>query len=76
MQHWWQRLGERIDREYERRIRRASQLSDSDPAQHQEPSAPEPEDEAIEIVNVPRGTQVIHATDEASGAGPVPSGRP
>ncbi|MFN3374714.1 MAG: hypothetical protein ACK44M_14250 [Chloroflexus sp.] len=65
-QSWWQRLVSVIEREYERRIRRASLLGEFKPAgdDHHHGHAAEPahtehveEDEAV-IVNVPRGTRI------------------
>ncbi len=65
-QSWWQRFTALIEREYERRIRRASLLGEFKPPgdDHHHGHAAEPahteqtaEDEAI-IVNVPRGTRI------------------
>lgn len=65
-QSWWQRLVAAIEREYDRRIRRASLLGEFKPADdhHHHGHGNEPshtghaeEDEAV-IVNVPRGTRI------------------
>ncbi len=65
-QSWWQRIRAAIEREYERRIRRASLLEEFSPAtdhhhhhgQHAEPGQPAEEEDGAVIVNVPRGTRI------------------
>lgn len=53
---WFQRLVEAINRAYERRVRRASLVTEYG-AGHAHADE-EDEDEGVEIVNVPRGTNV------------------
>lgn len=70
-QSWWQRAIAAINREYERRIRRASLLGDAADHHHSahtpddkvvaaavsDQGAPAPDEgEAAEIVNLPKGT--------------------
>ncbi|GAB4207704.1 MAG: hypothetical protein OHK0022_36300 [Roseiflexaceae bacterium] len=52
-----ERLAQAINREYERRIRRASLITEYGAAHHSDHTDDEDEGE-VEIVNVPRGTQV------------------
>ena len=57
MANWFQRMTGASNREYERRIRRASQISEYGAHNdHNEPVPHEDEDEGAAIVNVPRGT--------------------
>jgi len=53
--NWFQRLLAALNREYERRVRRASLVTEYG-AQHD--SADEEDDDGVEIVNVPRGSNV------------------
>ena len=53
--NWFQRLLAAIDREYERRVRRASLVTEYGAEQH---SADDEDDDGVEIVNVPRGANV------------------
>lgn len=76
-QSWWQRLVAAVEREYERRIRRASLLGEFKPADdhhHTHASAAPAPDRAVDeeeavIVNVPRGTKIsrrdTHVEEEA-----------
>ncbi|WP_322821384.1 hypothetical protein [Chloroflexus sp.] len=65
-QSWWQRLVAAVEREYERRIRRASLLGEFKPADdhhHAQVSAASTPDHAADeeeavVVNVPRGTKI------------------
>ncbi|MCS6883368.1 MAG: hypothetical protein RMK84_10035 [Oscillochloridaceae bacterium] len=58
-QSWWRRLVAAIDREYERRIRAASLVTEYGAPHHAEhEEAHEEEGEVAEIVNVPRGTAI------------------
>ncbi len=72
-QPWWRRLVATIDREYERRIRAASLVTEygiAHHAGHEEEHAEE--GEVAEIVNVPRGTAIgreRRAEPSASGGG-------
>lgn len=63
MANWFQRTADAIQREYERRIRRASQITEYGQPHHEhaEP-AQDDEEGAAEIVNVPRGTTVAPAS--------------
>ncbi|MCX7789982.1 MAG: hypothetical protein N2378_05015 [Chloroflexaceae bacterium] len=70
-QSWWRRLVAAVDREYERRIRAASLVTEygaSHHAEHEEEHAEE--GEVAEIMNVPRGT----AIGRERRAAPHPSG--
>jgi len=53
-QRWWKRVVAALEREYERRIRRASQVSDYGAAHHDSHD----DGEAAVIMNVPRGTRL------------------
>lgn len=55
--NWLNRSIAVIKREYDRRIRRASQISEYG-VQHGEQDNQDEDDEAVEIVNLPRGTAV------------------
>lgn len=57
-QSWWRRTIAAIQREYERRIRRASLVTEYGAAHHGHGDDHQPDDEVAEIVNVPRGTPV------------------
>lgn len=52
---WWRRLGAAVERVYERRIRAASMVGEY--GQHHA-DHDEDEEEAAEILNVPRGTAI------------------
>lgn len=76
-QSWWQRLVAAVEREYERRIRRASLLGEFKPADdhhHAHVSVASTPDHAVDeeeavVVNVPRGTKIsrrdTHVEEEA-----------
>lgn len=56
-QSWWRRALTAVNREYERRVRRASEVSEYGARHH---AHPEHDDEgAAAIVNVPRGTRLV-----------------
>lgn len=55
--NWWQRLMSALTNEYERRIRRASLVTEYGAAHH-DPTHHDDEGEVAEIVNLPRGTRV------------------
>jgi hypothetical protein len=58
-QSWWRRLVATIDREYERRIRAASLVTEYGAPHHDEHEEELAEEgEVAEIVNVPRGTVI------------------
>jgi hypothetical protein len=62
-QNWWQRTVIAVNREYERRIRRASLITEYGVAGHADhghsmPPLPTIDEEAAAIVNVPKGTPV------------------
>lgn len=56
MANWFQRLAQAINTEYDRRIRRASQISDYGTRHAEDPH--DQDDGEVEIVNLPRGTNV------------------
>lgn len=69
-QPWWRRVIAAIDREYERRIRAASLVTEYGIGHHDEHEADHEEEEAVaEIVNVPRGADLGHRRRAA----PAPS---
>lgn len=57
MQAWIQRVAAAVFHEYDRRIKRASLIGDYGAAQHAD-EATDDDADAVEIVNVPRGTLV------------------
>lgn len=72
-QSWFNKLIAAIEREYERRIRRSSEVIEygvahgrhghhDEAEHHMTPHAEEPAEEAAEIVNLPRGTRLPRAT--------------
>lgn len=65
MANWFERLVAVIDREYDRRIRRASQITEYG-AQHANDSHDE-DDDTVEIVNIPRGTVVAPRDNHHEG---------
>jgi hypothetical protein len=74
-QSWWQRTFAAVNREYERRIRRASLVTEYGAVHHDDhshddhgtPTEPEADEaEVAEIVNVPKGTLVGRHTRPAS----------
>ncbi|WP_298816985.1 hypothetical protein [Chloroflexus sp.] len=82
-QSWWQRLVAVIEREYERRIRRASLLGEFKPADadhhHAHGSAgsafalpAHSEDEEAVIVNVPPGTRIGRSGASPDRQGDMP----
>ncbi len=76
-QSWWQRTFAAITREYERRIRRASLVTDYGVPHHDDHGAPtqpaDDEAEAAEIVNLPKGTPLgRHSRSEPSPQSPEP----
>jgi hypothetical protein len=79
-QSWWRRSLAAINREYERRIRRASQVTEYG-ADHHAHTNHEDEVEAAAIVNVPRGTPLRRSAPppapdaESESPTPVEPGR-
>ncbi|MGQ9926927.1 MAG: hypothetical protein ACUVS4_08655 [Chloroflexaceae bacterium] len=71
-QSWWRRLVATINREYERRIRAASLVTEYGAPHHDKHEEEHAEEgEVAEIVNVPRGTAIRHeqrAASRSSGA--------
>lgn len=71
-QSWWRRLVAAIDREYERRIRAASLVTEYGAPHHADHEEEHEEEGAVaEIVNVPRGTAIgreRRATAHTSGS--------
>lgn len=61
MSNWMQRVSQIISREYERRIRRASQVTSYGAPSHEHADAPEAGD-AAEIANIPRGSALLVPT--------------
>lgn len=57
-QSWWRRTIAAIDREYDRRIRRASLVTAYGASHHAHAEEAHPDDEVAEIINIPRGTPV------------------
>lgn len=66
MANWFQRFAARITREYDRRIRRASQITEYNA--HHHGSEEDEDDGAVEIVNVPRGAIVAPRRGEDNEA--------
>lgn len=66
-QSWWRRSLAAINREYERRIRRASQVTEYGAHTHHD------DDEAAAIINVPRGTRLARPAPQVE---PAPPGEP
>jgi hypothetical protein len=52
----WQRVIAAVNREYDRRIRRASRVTEYGASHHAEHHQSAHDDDAAEIVNVPKGT--------------------
>lgn len=55
-QNWWQRAIAVIEREYERRVRAASLVSEYGADHHAHDDHPDAAAEAAVILNIPRGT--------------------
>lgn len=56
-QHWWQRAIAAIDREYERRIRAASRVTEYGVSHHHHDEHDD-DGEVAEIMNIPKGTRI------------------
>lgn len=71
-QTWWRRTLAAIEREYERRIRRASEISEygASHASHADHGDHDDHDdgEAAAIVNVPRGTRLPRPAPEPAAS--------
>ena len=87
-QSWWGRLVGAVEREYERRVRRASGVldytanqrnKDYSPTEQMVSQATQPTLEALEeeaaIVNVPRGTRLARPNMPLSTADQAPAGK-
>lgn len=62
--NWFNRTVAAIGREYDRRIRRASQITEYGD-HHEQPNDHDEDDGAVEIVNLPRGVAVQTPVDQA-----------
>lgn len=73
-QSWWQRAIAAINREYERRIRRASLVTEYGANHHGHDHDDHEDGEAAAIMNVPRGTRLgLSAHPESPSASDHPS---
>lgn len=70
-QSWWRRAQAAVNREYERRIRRASQVTEY--GAHIQHGHEDDDGEAAAIMNVPRGTRIAPPTPPAPVESPPPA---
>ncbi|WP_205703835.1 hypothetical protein [Candidatus Chloroploca sp. Khr17] len=77
-QHWWQRAIAAIDREYERRIRAASRVTEYGVSHHHHDEHDDNGDdgEVAEIMNIPKGTRIAHRSSDMPIAAPSVDDQP